>query len=262
MTLVIAVFLVIAITYLFLQDWRSTIVPTLAIPVSLIGTFAVLLAIGYTINLITLFGLILAIGIVVDDAIVVIENVSRLMDEEHLDPKQAAVKSMEEVTGPVVATTAVLLAMFIPICFLPGITGEMYRQFGITIAVSVLISSINALTLSPALCSILLKPVDKNRKKFFLFRWFNDGFEKVTDGYVHLVKVIVRRALFALALFGAIVFGCYWFYMNLPTGFIPNEDQGKLFVNIQLPDAASLDRTQRLPTGWSKRRARSTASST
>lgn len=244
MTLVIAVFLVIAITYLFLQDWRSTIVPTLAIPVSLIGTFAVLLAIGYTINLITLFGLILAIGIVVDDAIVVIENVSRLMDEEHLDPKQAAVKSMEEVTGPVVATTAVLLAMFIPICFLPGITGEMYRQFGITIAVSVLISSINALTLSPALCSILLKPVDKNRKKFFLFRWFNDGFEKVTDGYVHLVKVIVRRALFALVLFGAIVFGCYWFYMNLPTGFIPNEDQGKLFVNIQLPDAASLDRTQ------------------
>ena len=244
MTLIIAVILVVAITYLFLQDWRSTVVPTLAIPVSLIGTFAVLLVIGYTINLITLFALILAIGIVVDDAIVVIENVNRLMEEEHLSPKQAAVKSMEEVTGPVIATTAVLLAMFIPICFLPGITGEMYRQFGITIAVSVVISSVNALTLSPALCSILLKPVEPGGKKFFLFRWFNDGFERLTGGYIRLVRLIVRRALFALVLFAVIVFGCYWFYVNLPTGFIPDEDQGKLFVNIQLPDAASFDRTQ------------------
>lgn len=244
MTLIIAVILVVAITYLFLQDWRSTVVPTLAIPVSLIGTFAVLLVIGYTINLITLFALILAIGIVVDDAIVVIENVNRLMEEEHLSPKQAAVKSMEEVTGPVIATTAVLLAMFIPICFLPGITGEMYRQFGITIAVSVVISSVNALTLSPALCSILLKPVEPGGKKFFLFRWFNGGFERLTGGYIRLVRLIVRRALFALVLFAVIVFGCYWFYVNLPTGFIPDEDQGKLFVNIQLPDAASFDRTQ------------------
>ena len=219
-------------------------VPTLAIPVSLIGTFAVLLVIGYTINLITLFALILAIGIVVDDAIVVIENVNRLMEEEHLSPKQAAVKSMEEVTGPVIATTAELLAMFIPICFLPGITGEMYRQFGITIAVSVVISSVNALTLSPALCSILLKPVEPGGKKFFLFRWFNGGFERLTGGYIRLVRLIVRRALFALVLFAVIVFGCYWFYVNLPTGFIPEEDQGKLFVNIQLPDAASFDRTQ------------------
>ena len=244
MTLIIAVILVVAITYLFLQDWRSTVVPTLAIPVSLIGTFAVLLVIGYTINLITLFALILAIGIVVDDAIVVIENVNRLMEEEHLSPKQAAVKSMEEVTGPVIATTAVLLALFIPICFLPGITGEMYRQFGITIAVSVVISSVNALTLSPALCSILLKPVEPGGKKFFLFRWFNGGFERLTGGYIRLVRLIVRRALFALVLFAVIVFGCYWFYVNLPTGFIPDEDQGKLFVNIQLPDAASFDRTQ------------------
>ena len=244
MTLIIAVILVVAITYLFLQDWRSTVVPTLAIPVSLIGTFAVLLVIGYTINLITLFALILAIGIVVDDAIVVIENVNRLMEEEHLSPKQAAVKSMEEVTGPVIATTAVLLAMFIPICFLPGITGEMYRQFGITIAVSVVISSVNALTLSPALCSILLKPVEPGGKKFFLFRWFNGGFERLTGGYIRFVRLIVRRALFALVLFAVIVFGCYWFYVNLPTGFIPEEDQGKLFVNIQLPDAASFDRTQ------------------
>ncbi|MDR0931784.1 MAG: multidrug efflux RND transporter permease subunit [Victivallales bacterium] len=242
-TLIIAVFLVIAITYLFLQDWRSTLIPTLAIPVSLIGTFAVLLAIGYTINLITLFGLILAIGIVVDDAIVVIENVSRLMETEHMSPKTAAIKSMEEVTGPVIATTAVLMAMFIPICFLPGITGEMYRQFGITIAVSVLISSINALTLSPALCSILLKPVEKNRKKLFIFRYFNEAFDKLTAGYVGLVRVFVRWALFTLVLFGVLVFGCYYFYKILPTGFIPNEDQGILFVNIQLPDAASFDRT-------------------
>ncbi len=244
MTLIIAVFLVIAITYLFLQDWRSTLVPTLAIPVSLIGTFAVLLLVGYTINLITLFGLILAIGIVVDDAIVVIENVNRLMAEAKLSPKQAAIRSMEEVTGPVVATTAVLLAMFVPVCFLPGITGEMYRQFGITISVAVSISSINALTLSPALCSILLKPNESGGSNWLPFRLFNLGFGKLTGGYVQVVRLIVRRALLGLVLFGAMVFGCWWFYSQLPTGFIPDEDQGTLFVNIQLPDAASFDRTR------------------
>ena len=245
-TLIIAVFLVIAITYLFLQDWRSTLVPTLAIPVSLIGTFAVLLVIGYTINLITLFGLILAIGIVVDDAIVVIENVNRLMTVEKLAAKQAAIRSMEEVTGPVVATTAVLLAMFVPVCFLPGITGEMYRQFGITISVAVTISSINALTLSPALCSILLKPNESGGSNLWPFRLFNLGFDKLTGGYVRVVRLIVRRAAIGLIAFGAMGFGCWWFYGHLPTGFIPDEDQGTLFVNVQLPDAASFDRTQKL----------------
>ncbi len=245
-TLVEAVFLVVLITYLFLQDWRSTLVPTLAIPVSLIGTFAVLLAIGYSINLITLFGLILAIGIVVDDAIVVIENVNRLMEEEHLAPKAAAIKSMEEVTGPVIATTAVLLAMFVPVCFLPGITGEMYRQFGITISVAVLISSINALTLSPALSSILLKPIAPDAKKFIGFRLFDRGFEWMTGRYTSMVRFIVKRAVLMMVMFGALVFGCWWLYTNIPAGFIPDEDQGKLFVDIQLPDAASLDRTQAL----------------
>ena len=155
-TLIEAVLLVILITWLFLQNWRSTLVPTLAIPVSLIGTFAVMSVIGYSNNLITLFGLILAIGVVVDDAIVVVENVTRLMEEEGLPPREAAWKSMEEVTGPVIATTAVLLAMFVPICFLPGITGVIFRQFGVTVTVAVVISSINALTLSPALCAMIL----------------------------------------------------------------------------------------------------------
>ncbi len=243
-TLLEAVLLVILITYLFLQDWRSTLVPTLAIPVSLIGTFAVLLVIGFSINLITLFGLILAIGVVVDDAIVVIENVNRLMEEEGLAPKAAAIKSMEQVTGPVIATTLVLLAMFIPVCFLPGITGEMYRQFGITISVAVLISSINALTLSPALSAILLRPLDTHRRKFFLFRWFDAGFEKLTAGYIRVVSPIIRRAFLMLLCYAGLGYLCFALYNHLPTGFIPDEDQGKIFVNVQLPDAASLARTR------------------
>ena len=242
-TLFEAVLLVVLITFLFLQDWRATLVPTIAIPVSLIGTFAVMSVIGYSINLITLFGLILAIGVVVDDAIVVIENVSRLMEEEHLDPKAAAIKSMEQVTGPVIATTLVLLAMFIPVCFLPGITGEMYRQFGITISVSVAISSINALTLSPALSAMLLKPVEPGRKKFFFFRWFDADFGRLTVGYARLVSPIVRRTGLMILCYAALAFLCVRLFNQLPTGFIPDEDQGKLFVNIQLPDAASLERT-------------------
>jgi len=243
-TLFEAVFLVILITYLFLQDWRSTLVPTVAIPVSLIGTFAVMQVIGFSINLITLFGLILAIGIVVDDAIVVIENINRLMDEEKLSPKDAAIKSMEQVTGPVVATTAVLLAMFVPVCFLPGITGVIYRQFGITIAVAVTISSINALTLSPALSALILKPGrgEKN-KKFIFFRWFDDMFDFFTRGYSAVVRVIVRRAFLVMLCYAGLTAGCYFLYGKLPTAFIPDEDQGKLFINLQLPDAASLPRS-------------------
>lgn len=242
-TLFEAVLLVILVTFLFLQDWRSTLIPTIAIPVSLIGTFAVMSVIGFSINLITLFGLILAIGIVVDDAIVVIENVNRLMEEEHLSPKVAAIKSMEQVTGPVIATTLVLLAMFVPVCFLPGITGEMYRQFGITISVAVVISSINALTLSPALSSILLKPVVPGRKKFIFFRWFDTGFDHFTNGYLVLVKPIVRHSFVMLIFYAGLALISLQLYKHLPTGFIPDEDQGKIFVNIQLPDAASFNRT-------------------
>ncbi len=247
-TLYEAVLLVILVTFLFLQDWRATLVPTVAIPVSLIGTFAVMYAIGFSINLITLFGLILAIGIVVDDAIVVIENVTRLMEEDGLNPKDAAIKSMEQVTGPVIATTAVLLAMFVPVCFLPGITGVMYRQFGITISVAVLISTINALTLSPALSAVLLKPAKKDKKTFSLFRKLNEGFERFTGGYSKMVHLLVRRAFLVLLAAGALLFAGSRIFEKLPVGFVPNEDQGMFFVNVQLPDAASLNRTQDVMT--------------
>lgn len=245
-TLFEAVLLVVLVTFLFLQDWRSTLVPTIAIPVSLVGTFAVMLGIGYSINMTTLFGLILAIGIVVDDAIVVIENVSRLMEEEHLPPKEAALKSMKQVTGPIIATTSVLLAMFVPVCFLPGITGVMYRQFGITISVAVFISMINALTLSPALCALLLKPVDPNRRKFFFFRWFDAGFDKLTCGYSSIVKSLLRKSVLVLLLYAVMGAGALKLYTLLPTGFIPNEDQGAFFVSVQLPDGASLMRTEKV----------------
>ena len=244
-TLYVAVLLVVLVTFIFLQDWRATLVPTIAIPVSLVGTFAVMQVIGYSINLTTLFGLILAIGIVVDDAIVVIENVSRIMEEEHLSPKEAALKSMRQVTAPIIATTSVLLAMFVPVCFLPGITGVMYRQFGVTISVSVFISMINALTLSPALCSLILKPIDPNRKKFVFFRWFDSMFDWMTCKYAAVVKSLVRKSVLVIILYAAMGFGAVELYKLLPTGFVPNEDQGAFFVSIQLPDSASLDRTEK-----------------
>ena len=242
-TLIEAVLLVILVTFVFLQDWRATLVPTIAIPVSLVGTFAAMYAMGFSINLITLFGLILAIGIVVDDAIVVIENVSRIMEEEGLPPKEAAVKSMKQVTSPIIATTSVLLAMFIPICFMSGITGVMYRQFGLTIAVSVFISMINALTLSPALSALILKPMDRNRRKFFFFRWFDLCFDKLTNGYTAVVRSLLRKVAVTALLYACLTASLWWLYGILPTGFIPDEDQGAFFVNLQLPDAASLERT-------------------
>ena len=242
-TLIEAVLLVILITWFFLQDWRSTLVPTLAIPVSLIGTFAAMSVIGYSINLITLFGLILAIGVVVDDAIVVVENVARLMEEEKLSPREAAWKSMEEVTGPVIATTAVLLAMFVPICFLPGITGVIFRQFGITISVAVAISSVNALTLSPALCAMLMKQGTGGGSNFILFRWFNRFFEWLTEKYGTVANFFIRHITALMVVLVLLVWGCWRFYGILPAGFIPEEDQGSLFVSVQLPEAASLSRT-------------------
>lgn len=242
-TLVIAVLLVILVTYLFLQDWRSTLVPTIAIPVSLVGTFAAMAVLGYSINLITLFGLILAIGIVVDDAIVVIENVNRLMEEEGLPPKEAAIRSMHQVTSPIIATTSVLLAMFLPICFMSGITGVMYRQFGITISISVFLSMINALTLSPALSALLLRPIDKGRRKPLLFRMFDRMFDKLTGGYLALVRSLLRKAVFIGGVYLLFTLSLVWIYGKVPTAFVPDEDQGAFFVSIQLPDGASLDRT-------------------
>jgi len=240
-TLFIAVFLVILVTFLFLQDWRSAIIPTIAIPVSLIGTFAVLMAIGYTINTITLFGLILAIGIVVDDAIVVIENVHRIMEEERLSSVEATRKSMHQVTSPIIATTLVLMAMFVPVAFLPGITGELYRQFGITVAVSVGISAINALTLSPALCATLLK--GEHHKLPIFFVWFNEIFDYIKRKYNYIVAISLRRSSFVIGIMLIVFVSLFFLYRHLPSGFLPDEDQGVVMMNIQLPDAASIKRT-------------------
>ena len=240
-TLLQAVGLVILVVFLFLQNWRATIIPTVAIPVSLIGTFACMAGLGYSINLITLFGLVLAIGIVVDDAIIVIENVERIMKEEGLSPRDATLKSMQQVTGPIVATTLVLLAVFGPVGFMPGITGELYKQFSVTISCAVLISSINALTLSPALCALLLKP---NQKPIGWLRPVELGIEKLTSKYQGAIGWILKRGARVGALVVLLLVATAWLGNNVPTGFIPGEDQGYVFVDIQLPDAASGGRTQ------------------
>lgn len=241
-TLVIAVLLVILVVFIFLQDWRSTIIPCLAIPVSLIGTFGAMYALGFSINTISLFGLILAIGVVVDDAIVVLENVKRLMAEEGLEPKEATKKTMKQVSGPVVATTLVLLATFIPVTFMPGISGQIYNQFAVTIAISVIISSLNALTLSPALCASFLKK--EQSEPWFFFRWFNSFFDWVTDKYGKIVGFFLRKALIVIIILIGVFAGTGWLFKNTPTGFIPNEDSGAILVDVQLPDGASLNRTK------------------
>ncbi len=240
LTLLIALGLVIFVVYIFIQDWRATLIPALAIPVSLIGTFALLLALGYSINTLSLFALVLAIGIVVDDAIVVVENVQRHM-QEGLSPKEASKKAMTEVSGPIIATTLVLLAVFVPVAFLSGISGQLYRQFSVTIAIAVSISSLNALTLSPALCSTVFRK--QQSRPWFALRWFEKIFKSISSGYLFCVKIIVRRLVFAALIFLLISGGTYWVLRNSPTGFIPKEDQGVIFVDIQLPDGASLNRT-------------------
>ncbi len=246
-TLFQALLLVVLVVYIFLQDVRSTLIPAIAIPVSLIGTFAVLMATGMSINTVTLFALILAIGVVVDDAIVVIENVQRHMDEG-LSPKEATRTAMKEVFSPIIATTMVLLAVFVPVALMPGITGEMYAQFAITISIAVIISSINALTLSPALCSTLLKPSvsDENKKKGWFFTWFEKTFGKLTDGYVSWVRVLVRRTSLVLVSLVVIIGGTGYLFKSLPTGFIPFEDKGAFMVDVALPDGASLERTDKV----------------
>ncbi len=235
-----AVFLVILVVFIFLQDWRSTLIPAIAIPVSLVGTFAVMLALGFSINTVSLFGLILAVGIVVDDAIVVVENVQRHI-EEGLSPVEATRISMKEVSGPVVATTLVLLAVFVPVSLMPGITGQMYNQFAVTISIAVLISSINALTLSPALCATLLKPGKPKHNRFFTA--FNSMFDRLTHAYSKAVSFSIKRiSLVVITLI--VVFVSIGGLMNiLPKGFIPNEDKGYFMVDIQLPDGAALNRT-------------------
>jgi len=241
-TLIVAILLVVLVVFVFIQDWRSTLIPIIAIPVSLIGTFAGLLALGYSINLITLFGLILAIGIVVDDAIIVVENVQRHM-ATGLAPAEATYKAMGEISGAVIATTLVLLAVFVPVGFIPGMTGLLFKQFSVTISIAVLISSVNALTLSPALCAIFLKPVDGLSESGF-FGWFNRQFEKVRILYAGLVSRLLKRSVIALIVFAVVLVLTAVLMKSIPSGFVPLEDNGGFVIDVQLPDGAALGRTE------------------
>ena len=242
-TLVEAMILVIAVVFVFLQGWRATLIPLLAVPVSLVGTFMVFPLLGFSVNTLSLLGLVLAIGLVVDDAIVVVEAVEHHI-EHGLSPKEATLKAMDEVSGPVIAIALILAAVFIPTAFVPGITGRLYQQFALTIAISVIISAFNALTLSPALSALLLRPKKKSRGPLgFLFRGFNAGFSNATNGYVSLCKLLIRRSFLAVLFLGLVLVATGWLGKRIPAGFLPDEDQGYLYANLSLPDSASLERT-------------------
>jgi hydrophobic/amphiphilic exporter-1 (mainly G- bacteria), HAE1 family len=245
LTLFEALALVVLVVFIFLQGWRATLIPLLAVPVSLIGTFIIFPALGFSINTLSLFGLVLAIGLVVDDAIIVVEAVEHHI-EEGMDPKAATEKAMEEVGGPVIAIALILAAVFIPTAFIPGITGRLYQQFAVTIAISVLISAFNALTLSPALASVLLKPKDKRANKGPLakaFGAFNKFFGRTTDGFVSTSQVLIHKSTFAMVGLAIIAILAVFLGKSLPGGFLPTEDQGYMFLALQLPDGASAQRT-------------------
>jgi hydrophobic/amphiphilic exporter-1 (mainly G- bacteria), HAE1 family len=242
-TLLIALGLVILVVYIFLQGWRATLIPLLAVPVSLVGTFIFFPLFGFSINTLSLFGLVLAIGLVVDDAIVVVEGVERHI-EEGLTPKEAALKAMEELSGPVVGIALVLSAVFVPTAFIPGITGKLYQQFAVTIAISVLLSAFNALTLSPALAGLLLKPkAPSNGLLQRFFNWFNRVFERATDGYVRWSAVLVRKTAVVVIMLLVFCVAGGFFAKHVPSSFLPDEDQGYAYVNLQLPNGSSLERT-------------------
>lgn len=243
LTLLIAIALVILVVYLFLQGWRATLIPLLAVPVSLVGTFAVFPLFGFSVNTLSLFGLVLAIGLVVDDAIVVVEAVERHI-EDGLTPKAAALKAMEEISAPVIGIALVLSAVFVPTAFIPGITGRLYQQFAVTIAISVLLSAFNALSLSPALAALLLRPKKPSRgllRRFF--DWFNRLFASMTNGYVHICALLIRKSSIAVVLLLAFGVGAWFFSAKVPSSFLPDEDQGFFYMNLQLPSAASTERT-------------------
>ena len=247
-TLLEALALVILVTYVFLQGWRATLIPAFAVPVSLIGTFAVFPLLGFSINTLSLFGLVLAIGLVVDDAIIVVEAVERHI-EEGLSPKEASLKAMEEVSGPVMAIALILAAVFIPTVFIPGITGRLYQQFAVTIAISVLISAFNALTLSPALCALLLKPGKETRGPLgAFFKSFNRLFGRASRGYISLCGSLIRKSVLSLGVLAAVALLAVLLGNRIPRGFLPEEDQGYIFINAALPNAASLQRTQEVCT--------------
>lgn len=245
-TLVMTLLLVIAITYIFLQDWRATIVPALAIPVSLLGTFFVMSLLGFSINVLTMFGLILVIGSLVDDAIVVVENTMRIIQEEKLPPAEATVKSMKQITSPVIAATLVSAAIYAPIGFYGGIVGTIYLQFAVTMCVALCISAFNALTLSPALCALILKPASEQAqpgRKFFLFRWFDRSLDATKKGYISFSRFMLRRFYLTILLVGAVLAADWFLAGRLHGGFLPEEDKGVLMCEVELPQGASLVRT-------------------
>ncbi|HUH41742.1 MAG TPA: multidrug efflux RND transporter permease subunit, partial [Sulfurimonas sp.] len=242
-TFIEAIILVVLIIFLFLQNVRATLIPLLAVPVSIIGAFGGMYLLGFSINLLTLFGLVLAIGIVVDDAIIVIENVERHI-KEGLSPKDASIKAMQEVSGALVAIVLVLSAVFLPVAFLGGLSGEMYRQFAVTIVISLAISGLVALTLTPSLCALMLKPEHKEPKHFF--KWFNNFFDSATRGYSNTLKLTVRYSFLSMLLFGGLIFVTYGMFTSLKTGLVPTEDKGTVFVFSYNPPSASLSRTEKL----------------
>jgi HAE1 family hydrophobic/amphiphilic exporter-1 len=242
-TLLIAILLVILVVYIFLQGWRATLIPLLAVPVSLIGTFVFFPLFGFSINTLSLFGLVLAIGLVVDDAIVVVEAVERHI-EGGLTPRDAALRAMQEISGPVVGIALVLSSVFVPTAFIPGITGRLYQQFAVTIAISVILSAFNALTLSPALSALMLKPKKEHRGPFrIFFNWFNRFFKEGTSAYIRLCSGLIRKSVFAVIMLAIAGFAAWFFSSRLPTSFLPDEDNGFVYLNLQLPNAASLQRT-------------------
>jgi HAE1 family hydrophobic/amphiphilic exporter-1/multidrug efflux pump len=245
-TLLVAAFLVLLVVFVFLQNWRATLIPIIAVPVSLVGSFAGLYAFGFSINTLTLFAMVLAVGIVVDDAIVVLENVERLMAERNLAPMDAAIEAMREVSGAVVAIVLVMCAVFVPVAFLGGIAGRLYQQFAVTVAVSVVISGLVALSLTPALCALLLRPSHKEAR---IFRPFNRGFAALTSLYIGGVRWVLKHAVIALLAFAAVLGGTVWLARTIPGSFVPSEDMGFLYGAMVLPDGATLGRTGRFGAG-------------
>ncbi|MGJ3701937.1 efflux RND transporter permease subunit [Variovorax sp. AFSI2.2] len=243
-TLLEAVALVFVVMFLFLQNWRYTIIPTIVVPIALLGTFASLLALGFSINVLTMFGMVLVIGIVVDDAIVVVENVERIMSEEGLSPLEATRKAMKQISGAIIGVTVVLISVFVPLAFFAGSTGNIYRQFSAVMVTSIAFSAFMALSLTPALCATLLKPVEAghHHEKTGFFGWFNRGFTRTAKGYESLVARILRRAARYLIIYVAIIGAVVFTYMRLPSSFLPAEDQGNIIVNVQLPPGATQER--------------------
>lgn len=241
-TFLLTTLIVMAVILIFLQNWRAVVIPMLTIPVSLIATFAVMKMLGFSLNTLTLFGLVLAIAIVVDDAIVVVEDCSRIIDKGEMTPRQAAVQAMKELTGPVVGEVLVLLSVFIPTAFVSGITGELYKQFALTIAVSTAFSGFNAMTLTPALCALFLRK--RKPAKFFLFILFNKGFTKVENGYGKIVGIMLMHPVISMSSFVVIAIVAIWGFTRIPTSYIPQEDMGYFMTNVQLPSGASLERTE------------------